>query len=541
MVNNYALPDDYQARLQPQYFHDILENSHLWQSDVYHGAVKLARDTGAKRIVDIGCGRGSKLLPLGLYFQITGIDYGDNIQWCREAAPNGEWIESNLESEVIPSDTFQNAVVICADVIEHLINPEALVATFKNACQTAEYVLVSTPDRDRLYDGYNRGEPSNKAHVREWTLKELETWFTDEGLPVVWSGWTVSYAAQSHLNTSLIVLSSKHPERLLMPMNYQVAPRMRKPVQHVGNTIRVWMTPTPTEAARDLTNSINNIVCRLNQHLPDYGIELVEDEYHADVTAVHAGQGSAHPADVAIYHGLYPTAQGSENFGINASVIRNLRYARVITAPSNWVGNVIERDMHISPRYIGWGIDTDEWQPPSEHHEYIIWNKARTDNVSNPQIMLDLAAKAHDKLFLTTFGKGTPNVRTIGRQPYETMKNYVRHAAVYLSTNVETWGIGLWEAMASGVPILAFRQGAQAEYLTHGVNAFLVEPNDIDGLYEGLNYCLKYRDILGDNAREFAKTRPWSIVAKEFADVFHSVIKMNDDVRSHRIDKELYA
>src|SRR5689334_4097481 len=116
----YCLPPDYQARLTPQYFNDTLTDSQLWQADVYRCAVHLARKAGVKRIVDLGCGRGGKLMPLAREFKIVGIDYGDNIDYCRNIAPAGEWYDFDLNEEIVPAKLFQDAVVICADVIEHL-------------------------------------------------------------------------------------------------------------------------------------------------------------------------------------------------------------------------------------------------------------------------------------------------------------------------------------------------------------------------------------------------------------------------------------
>lgn len=304
--------------------------------------------------------------------------------------------------------------------------------------------------------------------------------------------------------------------------------------------LKCWMTPTPFEASRDKTNAINNIVTRVDKYLPEFGVQLVEQPDNAVIHAGHAGQGSQAPVHVAHFHGLYPTASGSDNFAVNREVIKNLRSAYVITAPSQWIADVIRRDMHVEPRVIGWGVDTEEWTPKNDHANYVIWNKARVDNVSNPQPMLELAARAHDTLFLTTFGEGTPNVKTIGRQPYEVMKQHVRNAAVYLSTNVETFGLGLLEAMAAGVPVLSFRQGAQADYIEHGVHGFLAEPGDMDGLYEGLLYCLKHRERLGANAREAAKRWTWQRVAEQFAGIYHEVVAMKADVRPHWIDESLY-
>lgn len=287
------------------------------------------------------------------------------------------------------------------------------------------------------------------------------------------------------------------------------------------------MTPTPKEAAKDTTNAIHNIVLRAQKYLPQFGYELVESPERADLRVAHAGQGASEPVDVAIYHGLYPTGMGMEGvyYAINTHVIENLRTAKEIIAPSDWIADVIRRDMHRSPFIIPWGVDTDEWTPGDQPHVYALWNKARVDWVSDPAPMLDLAARAPNVPFLTTFGEGGSNVKTIGRQPYEVMKQYVRNAGVYLSLNVETFGIGILEAMACGVPILGFRQGAIADYLTHGYDAFLAEPGDMDGLAKGLEYVLKHRVALGKNARETAKRFTWEKMAWSMAQVFGAALQ----------------
>lgn len=540
---NYHLPPDYTPRLLPEYFNDTLADASLWQADVYRLSAKLARKASAKTLVDIGCGRAGKLITYAKEFEIIGYDYGANITHCQQTYPNGHWHTADLEEAVI-ADDFSGSVVICADVIEHLVTPDALIKTLRNAAKTAAYVLVSTPDRERLQQGTQNGPPANSAHVREWTLAELEAWFIEEGLPVRWAGWTVSFENQpDKVNTSLIILS-QHQEPIDVPITFQPAPHWRKAARMTKAMLRVWMTPTPAEAGRDQSNSIHNIVCRLDKHLPDYGVELVESENAADLRAAHAGQGSHEPIDVAVFHGLYPTAEGFDSknyFAINKNVIRNLKTARAITAPSEWIADVLRRDMHVNPHIIPWGVDSDEWTPGDHPQAYVLWNKARVDPVSDPAPMVQLAARAHKTLFLTTFGDGTPNVKTVGRQPYEVMKDYVRNAAVYLSTNVETFGLGTLEAMAAGVPVLAFRNPNTDHLVEHGVTGFLAAVGDIEGLYQGLEYCLKYRKVLGANAREAAKAYPWTRVAQNFADVYLDVFEMTRDIRPHRIDPALYT
>lgn len=539
----YGLPSTYSARLTPAYFEDTLADSALWQADVYRLAAKLARQAGVPRLVDIGCGRGSKLAPYAKAFTVTGIDYGANIAACRQY-PQGEWLETDLNTTPVAARIFTDSVVICADVIEHLPTPDALATTLGNAVQTAEYVLVSTPDRDRVFQGKNQsGPPANPYHVREWTNAELIGWFREARLPVVWAGWTISNDARPDQVYTILTILSRRALPGYLPITFEPTPEFRPRAKHNRDILKVWMSPTPSEVARDNTNSIHQIVLRMAQHLPAYDVELIEARREADVTAVHAGQGSDEPVDVAHYHGLYPTGMGMDSgghFAINSHVIRNLKTARAITAPSDWIAQTLRRDMHVNPHIIGWGVDTEEWTPGDSPHVYALWNKARVDWVSDPTPMIQLATKMPQALFLTTFGTGTPNIKTIGHQPYEVMKQYVRNAGVYLSTNVETFGIGVLEAMASAVPVLAYNLPNTNQLIEHGVTGYLVEPGDIQGLAEGLAYCLQYRKILGANAREKAKRYTWERVAERFAAVYREVVEMNNDVRPHHIDPALY-
>src|SRR6188472_646554 len=76
----YSLPPQYVARETPQYFEDTLADSAQWQADVYRLAAQLAEQAGVKHLIDIGCGNGRKLIPYASRFDITGIDYGANLE-----------------------------------------------------------------------------------------------------------------------------------------------------------------------------------------------------------------------------------------------------------------------------------------------------------------------------------------------------------------------------------------------------------------------------------------------------------------------------
>lgn len=292
---------------------------------------------------------------------------------------------------------------------------------------------------------------------------------------------------------------------------------------------RVYSMPTLEEALGDTSNAINQIVVRMAKYLPAYGVEMVESAASADLIAGHAGQTDGKTVvDVSHCHGLYPTGHAEYNFPLwhwaaNQGVIQNLLHAKAITVPSPWVANILRRDMHVNPHVVGWGIDPAEWEP-GDNQGYVFWGKTRAEGVCTPQPLIELAARAPEHYFLTTFGQGTPNIRAIGRQPFDRMKTVIRGAAVYLATTLETFGIQTLEAMACGIPVLGFRQGGTADIVQHGVTGYLVEPGDYDGLRAGLDYCLKYRATLGANARSVAVAYTWEKVAEQFAAIYQDTL-----------------
>lgn len=298
----------------------------------------------------------------------------------------------------------------------------------------------------------------------------------------------------------------------------------------------VLMLPKPSEARVDDSNAINQICLRMEKLLPNYGYRLVEDPYQAELVVGNAGQCSGvGQVDVAMLHGLYPTAYPELtmpwHYAANAAVIENIRGAKQHTVPSEWVADQLRRDCHINPHVIPWGIEPDEWYA-GENGNYILWAKTRAEGVCNPKPLLELAAQTPAMRFLTTFGENpTPNVRVIGRQTFSAMQPLIRSASVYLGTVLETGAIQVLEAMASSVPVLGYRWGATADFVEHGVTGYLVEPGDIEGLREGLDYCLKHRATLGANAREVARAYTWQRVVERMAAVYASALKPHTGAR----------
>jgi len=120
-------------------------------------------------VIDFGCGSGFKLITyLGCYNTI-GYEVESNILSLNNKYPSRNWKKSDFSECLVQSD-----VIICSDVIEHMINPDDLMNYFCK--QKFEYLILSTPERDLVYaktDPENYGPPRNKAHQREWNKQEF--------------------------------------------------------------------------------------------------------------------------------------------------------------------------------------------------------------------------------------------------------------------------------------------------------------------------------------------------------------------------------
>jgi len=208
----YFLPAGYEARLEPEYFVDEDLNA-VWQPDLYLEAAAVARRLGSRRIVDVGCGTAAKLAELHPEFEIVGIDFGSNIAACRERYDFGTWIESDLDaSEELGYDDVAGAVLVCGDVIEHLVHPERMLRMVRHALdQGAVALFLSTPERVLTSEPSDVGPPLNKAHVREWTLAELEQFLASERL-VGYFGLTRSNDVMPYMRTSIAAIPGDSPE-----------------------------------------------------------------------------------------------------------------------------------------------------------------------------------------------------------------------------------------------------------------------------------------------------------------------------------------
>src|ERR1700753_1338498 len=136
----------YTVRQTVPYFVDALAETQaiVHQPEVYPLAAEILRLAGGDTLVDLGCGRAQKLRQMHPEFDIIGVDFGDNLEWCKTHYPVGRWVEHDFERGplVAPSDwNLTSAGVVCSDVIEHLVNPEPLLETVSEWLNRAPFAL----------------------------------------------------------------------------------------------------------------------------------------------------------------------------------------------------------------------------------------------------------------------------------------------------------------------------------------------------------------------------------------------------------------
>jgi SAM-dependent methyltransferase len=164
----------------------VLQDRALRYQEPVYGYASRRMGDAARTVLDVGCGTGQKLVK---HFdkkadRLIGLDQGSGIQRARREFPEATWIEGDVATDEVwtRADALRPDLVICADVIEHLVDPIVLLDRIHDiAC---DRVVLSTPDRSRLDGAPPLGPPLNPRHVREWTMDELQALVRSHGFTV---------------------------------------------------------------------------------------------------------------------------------------------------------------------------------------------------------------------------------------------------------------------------------------------------------------------------------------------------------------------
>lgn len=287
--------------------------------------------------------------------------------------------------------------------------------------------------------------------------------------------------------------------------------------------VKLFLEP----ALQDCQNGgIRRVVEAQNKYLYQFGIQVVDNPLEAEVTAAHViGEPKNPKAPFILHnHGMmwsdYKFPGWAEK--VNQDIVVSMRQAYAITSPSNWVTHAINRGVYFDVRTIYHGVDADEWTEPEFHHgNYILWNKARADEVSNPKDLAELAHLMPEQEFWSTISVDWSNVRHLGVIENHQMKEIVRNAGLYLATARETFGIGTLEALSCGVPVVGWDYGGQHEIIKEGETGYLAKYGDYTELADCVRRAWDQRKRLSRNARQDVLERwGWPDKIRQYADLY---------------------
>jgi 2-polyprenyl-3-methyl-5-hydroxy-6-metoxy-1,4-benzoquinol methylase len=171
--------------IRPEYHHansildfDDTPNKEEWQKEVYLLAASIAKNRGYSSVIDLGCGSAFKLIKYLGFCKTTGIETTKTYHWLKEKYPQQHWISF----EETDASRLESDLLICADVIEHIDNPDLLLQFIRSI--NAKQIVISTPERDKNLGKKDIGPPENPFHFREWNADEfrkyISSWFVIE-------------------------------------------------------------------------------------------------------------------------------------------------------------------------------------------------------------------------------------------------------------------------------------------------------------------------------------------------------------------------
>ena len=94
-------------------------------------------------------------------------------------------------------------------------------------------------------------------------------------------------------------------------------------------------------------------------------------------------------------------------------------------------------------------------------------------------------------------------------------------------SRLETFGLVVIEAMASGLPVVAARVGGVADIVTEGVNGYTFKSGDVAALLAGVRKIAGNREKrawMGRQARAYAETQSWEAIMDEVIELYAGLI-----------------
>jgi ubiquinone biosynthesis O-methyltransferase len=159
-----------------------IEDDHI---ERYKFATKFVN---GKKVLDIACGvgYGSRILAEAGASRVEGVDISEDV--IHYAKYNYQMHKISFQKGDISNYKNDNIydVIVCFETIEHVLDFRKALSNLYSLLKNSGLLLISSPNRlitSPLTASMN-DRPSNEFHIREFTIKELESLLKEHGFTV---------------------------------------------------------------------------------------------------------------------------------------------------------------------------------------------------------------------------------------------------------------------------------------------------------------------------------------------------------------------
>lgn len=193
-------------------------------------------------------------------------------------------------------------------------------------------------------------------------------------------------------------------------------------------------------------------------------------------------------------------------------------------------------------------VDIDDFYISETKEDYYI-TVGRLEPYKRFDVVVDAFAKNGKTLYVIGDGtqmpalrqKATENIHFLGYKTKEEIKILLSRAKAFVFSGVEDFGIAIVEALASGVPVIAYRGGASEEIINEK-NGLLYDQQTVSSLNDIVNHFINEVDGKLDateiraSAQKFSKAR----FQEEFSTFVEAVVAYQEnDVQVVNVASEI--
>jgi hypothetical protein len=186
----------------------------------YALAAFVATRTEAQAIIHIGGRANPDPMALPGVREISiGLD--QILNRARPGLQDGIWTGTDVgNGQPIQLDAAEldRSVVVCANVIEHVPDPSALLSFFSDVARRAHALIITTPDRDEVR---LRAQHADPARVCRWNSAEFERLLRGFDLQPTFQGLTFGSIDDAEKDTILVVLDRCLPAAATVPGDFR--------------------------------------------------------------------------------------------------------------------------------------------------------------------------------------------------------------------------------------------------------------------------------------------------------------------------------